>query len=74
MRLIERKDQMRRDFTGVYECENCDHIEERGGYDDTYFHEQVIPDMICGGCQMSSKTLGRDLLLTKPKYLDHVTI
>jgi hypothetical protein len=74
MRLIERKNQMRRDFTGVYKCESCGHVEERGGYDDSYFHEHVIPGMICGGCQMSSKSLGRELILTKPKYADHVII
>ena len=41
----------RRDFHAVYRCEHCDATVEKSGYDDTYFHHNVIPDMVCDGCR-----------------------
>ena len=42
--------QHRRDFTALYECEHCKDTEEKGGYDDTNFHNNVIPKMACSSC------------------------
>lgn len=42
--------QNRRDFRAIYECEHCGHTNEGFGYDDTHFHERVIPDMKCFKC------------------------
>jgi len=42
--------QHRRDFTAIYVCEHCGEEEENSGYDDAYFHKDVIPDMACGKC------------------------
>ena len=42
--------QYRRDFTAVYECEHCGATVKKGGYDDDYFHNTVIPGMICPKC------------------------
>ena len=50
MKIKKKLDQHRRDFTAIYECEHCGHTEERSGYDDAYFHKEVIPDMECGKC------------------------
>ena len=48
---IERKiRQHRRDFTAIYTCAHCGHKREGSGYDDAYFHETVIPGMVCGEC------------------------
>lgn len=59
MKLIEKKDQVRRDFTGVYECEGCGIITELFDcYDDDYFHTQVMPDKNCPSCLKSTNSLG----------------
>lgn len=51
MRLVRKINQHRRDFTGLFECEHCGHEETvRGCYDDTYYHENVIPKMGCRDC------------------------
>jgi len=42
--------QYRRDFTADYECEHCNHIERKSGYDDYNFHHNVIPKMVCKKC------------------------
>ena len=50
MRIKKIVWQHRRDFTAVYECEHCGHTEEKKGYDDANFHQNVIPNMICPKC------------------------
>lgn len=50
MRIKQKIRQHRRDFVAVYECESCGHTEESSGYDDAYFHENVIPSMVCRKC------------------------
>jgi len=42
--------QHRRDFRAVFKCEHCEFEEERSGYDDTYFHQKVIPTIKCLQC------------------------
>ncbi len=42
--------QHRRDFTAIYECEHCGHTVKGSGYDDTNFHQNVIPKMKCSSC------------------------
>jgi transcription elongation factor Elf1 len=40
-----------RDFKADMECEHCGHAQKiRTGYDDSYYHNNVIPAMTCGGC------------------------
>jgi primosomal protein N' len=70
MRRIEKRNQMRRDFTGVYQCEACGHVQEGNGYDDTYFHHSVIPAMTCKSCGESTKSLGTDAQPWATKYPD----
>ena len=43
--------QHRRDFTALYECEHCGETEKSGGYDDSYYHNKVIPNMECTKCK-----------------------
>ena len=47
MRIKTIISQYRRDFTADYECEHCNHIERKSGYDDYNFHHNVIPKMVC---------------------------
>jgi len=50
MKIQTIVDQSRRDFTAIYVCEHCG-VESRGsGYDDDYFHQTVIPQMVCKSC------------------------
>ena len=54
MKIQRRVRQYRRDFTAIYECEHCGATHEASGYDDAYFHEQVIPNAPCKACGKSS--------------------
>ena len=50
MRIKTKLNQNRRDFTAIYECESCGATHQAYGYDDAYFHQTVIPAMVCGEC------------------------
>ena len=51
MKIKQIKSQSRRDFTADYECEHCGFIEKDSyGYDDSNFHNNVIPKMKCDEC------------------------
>jgi ribosomal protein L37AE/L43A len=50
MRIKKKLSQIRRDFTAIYECEHCGETEKSEGYDDSYFHKEVIPTMKCSKC------------------------
>lgn len=71
MKIKEIKSQYRRDFTAIYECEHCGHEHEGSGYDDSYFHQTVIPEMKCQQCE---KTSGSDYRPLATKYPDHVQL
>lgn len=50
MKIKTIVNQYRRDFHAIYECENCGAEESKTGYDDNYFHQEVIPKMKCKAC------------------------
>lgn len=50
MRIKKIISQSRRDFDAIFECEHCGNEEELPGYDDSYFHKEVIPKMKCSKC------------------------
>jgi predicted RNA-binding Zn-ribbon protein involved in translation (DUF1610 family) len=50
MKIKRKIRQHRRDFQAVYVCGHCGHEQEAYGYDDAYFHENVIPAMTCPEC------------------------
>jgi predicted RNA-binding Zn-ribbon protein involved in translation (DUF1610 family) len=54
MRIKQKVSQHRRDFMADYECDSCGHIVRASGYDDSYFHEHVIPAMPCPKCGVRS--------------------
>lgn len=69
---IKRKlSQHRRDFLAEFECEHCGHTTQRGGYDDSYFHDKVIPAMKCQTC---GKTAGRGYEPIATRYSDSEVI
>jgi len=63
--------QSRRDFKAVYECGHCGHTEEGYGYDDSNFHQNVIPAMKCEEC---GKTAGDDYRALSTKYPDGMPV
>lgn len=51
MKIQRINSQSRRDFVADMECEHCGHVEKNvSGYDDDYFHRNVIPNMECNKC------------------------
>jgi transcription elongation factor Elf1 len=67
MRIKEIINQHRRDFTALYECEHCGHIQETYGYDDVNFHKNVIPTMICPKCKKKASDSYRPLTTKYPE-------
>lgn len=54
MKIKEIVSQTRRDFVAVYSCEHCGHGVKGSGYDDDYFHREVVPGMECTQCKKTS--------------------
>lgn len=50
MKIKEIKRQNRRDFYAIYICQHCGNEIEKSGYDDSNFHDNVIPNMVCEKC------------------------
>lgn len=71
MKIKQIKSQMRRDFTAIYVCEHCGHEEEGSGYDDSYFHQTVIPNKECKKC---GKKASDDYRPLATKYPDGMTV
>ena len=43
--------QLRNDFTALMVCEHCaETYRLTTGYDDSYYHDHVIPAMVCKKC------------------------
>jgi len=71
MKIKRIVSQSRRDFRAIYECEHCGFEGESYGYDDSNFHQNVIPKMKCDKCE---KAAGDDYRALTTKYPDHVVI
>ncbi len=72
MKIKTIHEQIRRDFWADFECEHCGHIvSDVCGYDDSYFHREVIPSFVCPECK---KTAGDDYRPLETKYPDGMTV
>ena len=67
MKIREILSQHRRDFTAVYECEHCGSAHGGSGYDDAYFHQNVIPNMACKSCGQKASESYRPLTTKYPE-------
>ena len=75
MKIKTITSQHRRDFTAIIECEGCGNEEKLGGgYDDRYYHDNVIPAMKCDKCGKSRNDLGVTTNPTPTKYADYEVI
>jgi transcription elongation factor Elf1 len=68
MKIRKIVSQSRRDFTAIYECEHCGNTHKSDGYDDSNFHQNVIPKMKCPAC---GKSAGEDYRPLATKYPDY---
>ena len=68
MHIKKIASQHRRDFRADYECEHCGYVRRnQWGYDDDYFHDNVVPTMLCPECGEKADDTYRAL---KTKYPD----
>lgn len=66
MKIKQILTQHRRDFTATLVCEHCEHEQKLlGGYDDAFYHENVIPNIECNDC---GKVSPKDYKPHTPKY------
>lgn len=69
MKIKKITSQSRRDFTAIMECEHCGETAiNEYGYDDSFYHQSVIPAMKCGSC---GKTAGDNYRPLTTKYADN---
>ncbi len=71
MKIKKMTSQHRRDFQAIYICEHCGREERGSGYDDRNFHENVIPDMVCGHC---GEKAGEDYVPRATKHPDNMEV
>lgn len=71
MKLIEKINQNRRDFTGKYQCEGCGEIEVHPGcYDDRNFHDNIAPSWKCKNCGKTTLDIKGKSDFVPTKYSD----
>ena len=72
MKIKKITSQMRRDFKAILECEHCNKTQNlSSGYDDDYYHENVIPSIKCNSC---GKKASDDYRPLKTKYEAHEVV
>jgi transcription elongation factor Elf1 len=71
MKIKKILSQSRRDFNAIYECEHCGNTEESSGYDDSFFHNSVIPKIECKKC---GKQAPQEYRALSPKYSEQTVI
>ncbi|MGR3178767.1 MAG: hypothetical protein ACUZ8E_11990 [Candidatus Anammoxibacter sp.] len=71
MKIKTITSQHRRDFRCIYECEHCGEEQEGSGYDDAFYHSNVIPKKECPKC---GKTADGDYRPLTTKYEESVQI
>lgn len=71
MKIKTILNQHRRDFIAIFECEHCGDTKTYEGYDDEYFHAEVIPKIPCQECGEVAPDSYRPL---KTKYPDGMVI
>lgn len=66
MKIKRITSQHRRDFTAILECEHCGAEEKlKRGYDDAYYHSNIIPAIECKSCGLAA---GNDYRPLATKY------
>lgn len=69
MKIKSITSQHRRDYTAIMKCEFCNKEDlDNSGYDDRYYHDNVIPNMKCNSCGKSTISEKGDIEKTPTKY------
>lgn len=69
MKIKKITRQHRRDFYAIYQCEHCGHeTDEKSGYDDRNYHDNVIPKMECPECGETAPDTYRGLSTKHPEH------
>jgi transcription elongation factor Elf1 len=72
MKIKKIISQHRRDFEAIMVCEHCGNEHKlTSGYDDEYYHKEVVPNMKCEIC---GKTSPEDYTPQATKYGAHEVI
>ena len=74
MRIKEIISQHRRDFTAIYVCDNCGNEVKKSGYDDSFFHQNVVPKMVCESCGKSEVDFNENYRPLATKYPDGMQV
>jgi hypothetical protein len=75
MKIEKMISQHRRDFSAEMKCEFCGHTElNEYGYDDRYYHDEVIPNMECKKCKESTISKRGTVDKTPTKYPEEYQI
>ena len=54
MKIKEITWQHRNDFEAILKCEHCGNEQElTAGYDDSFYHNKVIPNISCNECNLN---------------------
>ena len=67
MRITKILNRTRRDFFATYTCQ-CGAVATNSGYDDAYFHEEVVPNMVCKVCNKSELDYTTTPEIRTPRY------
>lgn len=72
MKIKEITSQNRRDFRAILICQHCNSEQElTSGYDDDFYHRNVIPNIKCDEC---GKKAGDDYRPLGTKYAAHEVV
>lgn len=75
MKIKEILWQNRRDFEAIFECEGCGATERiEDCYDDSNYHNKIIPKLKCKKCGKTSKEIGVDYRPLTTKYPEGMDI
>lgn len=71
MHIIKFLSRHRRDFSAQLKCESCGAEDKlTTGYDDEYYHNEVLPNRRCPQCQESTNSIGDNGIRTRPSQPD----
>lgn len=70
MKIKDITYQNRRDFKAIFQCEHCGYEEERWGYDDANYHQNVIPNMECPKCHEKADESYRPIATKYPEGME----
>ena len=75
MKIKKITSQSRRDFRADMKCEFCGYESKlTSGYDDRFYHDEVIPDMKCGECLKSTSSEGGEIAKTATRYRENQVV